>query len=76
MSDLRERVKAAIAKALYSEQAMSQPSSVDKDMTAAADAALEAVAAHIETQRRDVPAHGWEFAAALRAEAQTEKTDE
>lgn len=36
MTDLRERVKAAIEKALYSEEAMS----VDDELTAAADAAI------------------------------------
>lgn len=36
MTDMRERVKAAIEKALYSEEAMS----VDDELTAAADAAI------------------------------------
>ena len=34
--------------------------------------AILAVAGYLEIQRRDVPAHGREFAAALRAEAQTD----
>lgn len=31
--------------------------------------ALEEAAAWLESQRADIPAHGWEFAAAIRAEA-------
>lgn len=40
MTDLRERVKAAIEKALYSEEAMATPRTFDEQMSAAADAAI------------------------------------
>jgi hypothetical protein len=39
--------------------------------TGEAVAVIEAIAAWLEKQRRDVPGHGWEFAAAIRARAYT-----
>lgn len=72
MSDLRERMKAAMEN--KRRELIAKPlAQVWGELT---DTAIDVVAAHIETQRRDVPAHGWEFAAALRAEAQTEMGDE
>lgn len=34
------------------------------------------IAAWLDEQRKDIPAHGWEFAAALRAQDQTPKMDD
>lgn len=76
MSDLLERVWTAIDDELFSGKHTDNPWMTAEHERDIAAAAIKAVADWLETQRRDVPAHGWEFANALRFEAQTEMTDE